>query len=71
MGKRGSGRSREREGDGGKNEGNGNERIEEGKEQRMTEGLYNIPPDSIHEVGINEKNRPKSTGDPHMTLLTN
>ena len=31
--------------------------------------MYIAPPDSFHEVDVKKKNRPKSTGDPHVTLL--
>ena len=47
------------------------EKREETKGERVQVREGNIPPDSMHEVSVDEENRSKGTGDPHMTLLTN
>ena len=47
------------------------EKREETKGKRVQVREGNIPPDSMHEVGVDEENRSKGTGDPYMTLLTN
>ena len=46
------------------------EKREETKGKRV-QVREDTPPDSMHEVGVDEENRSKGTGDPHMTLLTN